>query len=186
MISFKHTVLDRLEEPYHEAVKLILNNEVIAIESDTILGLSCLFTPEALKKLEQIKGRKERFIVAGAKVEHFLDFIDLNSLTDNQLFTLSIFHPKPTTFIVPAKDKVNNVALRLIKPSPLRNLILSLDAPLTTTSANPRGKAPALSQSMLDKYFQDSIYYFPLNSYKSVQTNVSTIIELKSRKIIRE
>ena len=59
-------------------VKALQTQEIIAIPTESIYGLSCVITPEAVTKIINIKQRSNSkgFIIVSSKLDHFLPFID--------------------------------------------------------------------------------------------------------------
>ena len=177
------------------AINQIKNNNIVALPTDTVYGLSSKIEKSALKKLEDTKHRKanKSFILISADVNHLLTYIATDSLTNKQLETLATPTKRPTTWICPINPKYhwlggafNSIAVRLCLHPVIASITTKLDDAITSTSANLSGEIPATSASEISKIFKDSIAYIYSETSIAKNTNVpSTIINLKSGAILR-
>lgn len=173
--------------------KALLADKIVAIETDTILGLSCQVKPVVIDKLIHLKGRDptRSFIIISSSIDHLYDLIDISKMTDVMVETLNKVHERPTTFIVPAKESYLNrhqdhdtIAVRMVRTGAIHDVCLMLRAPIISTSVNKTGNKPALTLLEAIRCFPDSVEY--IGPYEISQSSVpSRIISLENGRIVR-
>lgn len=143
-----------------EAVEILKRGGVVAYPTETVYGLGCDATNErAVKKLFSIKGRSEKNpipILIGSK-EDLADYV--REIPDVAKRWIEDFWPGPLTLVFRAAPKfpaallagTGKVALRVSSHPVAGQLARGLGLPLTTTSANRSGQAPARSADEVRK-----------------------------------
>lgn len=108
------------------------------------------------------------------------------------------FWPGPLTLVFQAKENVfpqellagsGKIGIRMSSDPLAQEICKEFGLPLTTTSANPSGKAPAHSVQELQKYFSDSkLLGGIVDGGDRNSKQVSTVLDVTSEpfKIIRE
>jgi L-threonylcarbamoyladenylate synthase len=139
---------------------------VIAYPTEGVWGLGCLpEDPEAVNRILSMKQRSWRqgLILVGASFEQVEGYI--GHITEEQRSLLQQVWPGPVTFIVPRSEQVpdwiagdsDRVAIRVSAHSVVQGVCSALGQPIVSTSANPGGKAPALSKLTVQRYFRGAI-----------------------------
>ena len=185
-----------LSEPLKAEIIQILNQgEVIAYPTDTLygLGVDACSTP-AIAKLYELKQR------SNAPVSVLVETVDqlfeiASELTMKASELIQKFMPGALTVICKSEypfaqqlySTNGTVGFRIPADNISRNLPNLLGRPITTTSVNPAGLAPATNLAEIAGYFQDNITLTldvgPLNPSRG-----STVIDLTTHpfKILRE
>ncbi len=133
---------------------------VIAYPTETVYGLGCALQPDALARLARLKQRSADkpflLLVEDAAAIHGVQWtVAARSLAEH-------FWPGPLTLALRAEpgafpDEVvsadGTVAVRATSHPAPRALVRALRAPITSTSANARGKPPARSAAEVEAAF---------------------------------
>jgi L-threonylcarbamoyladenylate synthase len=141
-----------MEEVLQHAVDMLKKGGIVAYPTETFYGLGVKFDLEdSLKKLYKIKKRPEEKampLIIGNK-----DLLPVVTLSVNSMAVtlMEKFWPGPLTLIFPAKENLSDyitagtrkVAVRIPGESFALNLAQSTTFPITATSANTSGTAPA-------------------------------------------
>ncbi|MFZ4673236.1 threonylcarbamoyl-AMP synthase [bacterium] len=131
---------------FHEAVKLLKNDEVVAVPSETVFGLAAsIHSPRAIRKIFSLKGRPpiNPLIVHFSSVEQILEFVDIDA---QLLVYLKSMWPGPLTLVAPLKKELdtaitaglNTLAVRIPNHPVFLDLIREV-GPLAAPSANRSG-----------------------------------------------
>lgn len=125
---------------------------LIAYPTETVYGFGCLLQDDALARLAEVKGRADDkpFLVLVGTVS------DLAGVTwsDSARQLARAFWPGPLTLALPAEPGLfhprvvgpaGTIAVRETSHPAVRELLLALGVPLTSTSANAPGEASALT-----------------------------------------
>lgn len=139
-----------------ESIPVIVNHlrsgGVLAYPTETVYGLGCLLEDRPLRQLAAAKGRsddKPFLVLVGTK-----DDLQGVSWPESARRLASHFWPGPLTLALPAVEGVfhprvvgpgGTVAVRCTSHPGVRQLLLALRAPLTSTSANAPGEPSALT-----------------------------------------
>jgi L-threonylcarbamoyladenylate synthase len=141
-------------ETIRSAVRALRDGGVVAVPTDTVFGLVCLFDNDvAIKRIFEIKGRPETKplpLLLGTAVELSLVADDIPSSAWPLIYT---HWPGPLTIIFQAKRSVsrlvtagtNTVGTRVPAHPAVLDLLEAVGLPLASTSANTSGRAPALT-----------------------------------------
>lgn len=146
--------------------KLLQNNQVVAIPTETVYGLAGnIFEEEAIEKIFKIKGRP----LFNPLIVHIHSLSQLDALVSElpeaATRLMKTFWPGPLTLILPKKEGVSNlitagkptVGVRMPKHPMARTLLQGLSFPLAAPSANPFTKISATSAQHVASYFGDEI-----------------------------
>ena len=178
-----------------KAKKYLVNNDCIAVPTETVYGLAAnAYSERAVKRIFKLKKRPK----SNPLIVHYSKISALKNdcLLNKSFYKLyKKFSPGPITFILKLKknSKITNsvtnnkktLAIRFPKHQILRKLLNHLDFPLAAPSANISNKLSAVQASDVKEEFGKKIIYI-LDGGKSVIGLESTIIDLTSTpKILR-
>lgn len=156
-----------MADPRHlneqQAIEALANGAVVALPTESSFALAArLDRPEALAALAHLKsGRGDPIGLMAAHLDAARPWI---ATTDPTTLTLAArYWPGPLSLIFSAAAHTPSVitaggdtlALRVPGLEELRNLLLRVGVPVTATSANPPGAAPALDLDALHDYFPE-------------------------------
>ncbi len=176
------------------AADLMWSGEVIAYPTEAVWGLGCApFDEQAVLKLLALKRRDydKGLILVAADMRQFGAY--LKPLTDAQRQTLAATWPGPNTWIVPdidnlipewVKGRFDSVALRVSAHPLVAGLCRAFGGPIVSTSANPQGKAPALHQWQVKRYFGDSLGMITPGQV-GAEAKPTQIRDLQSGRVVR-
>ena len=136
-------------EKYSEAVKLLRNNEVVGMPTETVYGLAGNALSEvAVKKIFEAKGRPSDnpLIIHISEFNSIYDLVEY--VPENAKKLSDAFWPGPLTVILPKSEKVpycttgnlETVAVRCPAHPVARKLIKLSGCPIAAPSANLSGK----------------------------------------------
>lgn len=177
------------------AAHVLRRQGVLAHPTEAVWGLACdPFSEQAVQRLLDLKGRpKEKgLILISSNIEHFASL--LASLSPELQQRFSAPQTRPTTWIVPDPDhqipawirgQHQGVAVRVSQHPVVHQLTKAFQGPIISTSANPAGKAPAMSLLDIRKYFAGRIDYV-VDGKLGGADRPSRIIDLQSGKILRD
>ncbi|XP_041972060.1 yrdC domain-containing protein, mitochondrial [Aricia agestis] len=182
------------------ASNLLLNEEVIAVPTDTIYGLACSANcPEAIKKLYSIKGRDAAKPVAicVSNISDVRKWGKAEHLQDDLLHSLL---PGPVTLVLEKTKYLDNpylnpqtrkIGIRIPKHEFMNQLTQMLDKPVALTSANFSNEPSSLRIEEFEKLYSRLGAVFNggvLSNGLEVNRSGSTVIDLSQSgvfKIIR-
>ena len=181
-----------------QAIKILQKGGVVVYPTDTAYGLAVDATnAEAVKKLYQLKGRSfhKPIHVIFPRQSDIRRFVRMSPISRK---LMKKFWPGPLTIVLPliARDKswqmlsagTKSLGVRLPKHDLCIQLTKFLDRPITTTSANVSGQAPAYSMAEVRKQFRNVKFQpdYYLDGGKLKKTQPSTVVSLiKDVKILR-
>lgn len=179
-----------------QAANIISDGGVIAYPTSSIWGLgSSISNDLAITKLCKIKQRpadKGLIIIAGAW-QQLANYFP--HLSDEQIDKIITSSDSPCTWLVEDNsNKVNpnikgsntTVAIRIDQHPFVKQLCMQLGEPITSTSANPTGKAPAQNANEVREYFSESVDYIAAGDWQYSPSNKpSDIRDLASGEYIR-
>jgi L-threonylcarbamoyladenylate synthase len=155
--------------PWHleRAVAVVEAGGVVLHATEGVWGLTCdPFNLNAVRKTLALKQRDvaKGLIVVGADSEMFTP--ELSELTNSQRAAVLASWPGAATWILPTlrfpvwiTGGRDSVAARVSGHPQVRALSAAFGAPMVSTSANPGGRAPALSQLKARAYFGGMVDY---------------------------
>ena len=167
---------------------------IIAIPTDTIYGLHCIFSNEStLRKLIGLKGRdRNKGLILLASNVNMVDGLVSFWPGDSRVGLSSIW-PAPLTAILPASENLNpfvapggRVAVRVPSFKRLVELIDMLGEPIVSTSANKSGAPPTTSMREVEEQFPDLDAYLSRRGRHA--KSVSTIVDFTNGegRVVRE
>ncbi|MAM69984.1 MAG: tRNA threonylcarbamoyladenosine biosynthesis protein RimN [Gammaproteobacteria bacterium] len=172
----------------------LLKGGIIAYPTEGVWGLGCdPFNEKAVLRILKLKGREveKGLILAASSLEQIGHL--LSNLSQEHLSLLQQSCPGPDTWLIPDTDQkipqwikgsFATVAVRVSAHPVVKKLCDELGL-LVSTSANPAGKEPALSQEEVESYFSgEDLLIIP--GELGGQDGPSRIVDLESLKIIRE
>jgi len=174
-----------------KAAEVLLRGGVIAYPTEGVFGLGCLpQDTDAVRRVLDIKQREwsKGLILIGAHASQFDDWIELPDAT-----VLPAPDPTcPTTWIVPASDKVaavvrgdnEGLAIRITTNPVASAICRAVDSPIVSTSANLSGQPIAADEEALRAQFTDLVDYVVPGACGPA-SRPSAIRELLSGKILR-
>ncbi len=149
------------EDAMNEAVKILRQGGIVACPTESSYGLCARYDGHtALERIFALKGqrREKPFPLIIGSIQDLL--LVSQEPGPVALKLAQVFWPGPLTLLLPAKDglsgfisKEGKVAVRVPGPSFALELVKRLGLPLTATSANPSGLAPATSARAVLDYF---------------------------------
>lgn len=173
--------------------RLLQQRKIIALPTESIYGLSGIIDPDVVAKLMAIKERDigKGFIIVSRAIQHLLSFVNTKQLTRSQIQKISTPCDKPTTWIVPAQEKIlwltggsANIAIRLTTHPLLATITTQLDQAIISTSANISGQPPATTAQEVSDYFKAQLpYIYPQQQQNQIRP--SQIIDLVSGVVLR-
>lgn len=149
-----------------KAADILLGGGVIAYPTEGVFGLGCLPTDTgAVARILDIKQRdpSKGLILIAANAAQLNDWIELPDgivLPEPDPFS-------PTTWIVPASDKVpaivrgdnSGLAVRITTNPVAQAICLTANSPIVSTSANLSGQDVAPDELSLQQQFDDLVDY---------------------------
>lgn len=160
------------------------NNNVVSVPTDTVYGLSCKLSKDAVNKVINLKKRDsgKGFIIISHDHKHLLKYIDTTRLTKEQARKISTKQDTPTTWIVPGKDSIQwltggkpTVAIRLVDTAIISQICSNIDDAIISTSANISGHEFINNAENISKTFPE-IYVLKTNVKASQPSRIIDII----------
>ncbi len=179
---------------YKLIAEKLLNHQVVAFPTDTVMGLGVIFDDEvAYENLCEVKHRpkdKPYTLMVGDKSE-----ISKYAIIDKKVSkVIDKLLPGPLTMLLKSKDNVPGfvthdtgiIGIRVAPTETIKNIINAAEKPLLVPSANVSGEKPALNSEEVKSIFKDTLGYIVEGN--AVLGKPSTIVDLTSDcpKIIRE
>ncbi|MED7788964.1 Sua5/YciO/YrdC/YwlC family protein [Francisella sp. 19X1-34] len=124
------------------------NNKVVSIPTDTVYGLSCKLSKDAVNKVIDLKKRNSSkgFIIISHDYKHLMKYVDIALLTAEQIEKIATKQDSPTTWIVPGKKSIQwltggkpTIAIRLVDTDIVNQVCSNIDDAIISTSANISG-----------------------------------------------
>ncbi|MDD2433765.1 MAG: L-threonylcarbamoyladenylate synthase [Bacilli bacterium] len=182
------------KKDYSQIIPLFFNDEVIAIPTDTVMGLACLARSEkAYQKLVEVKGRptNKAFAMAVPSVDMLYSYGKINA---QQRRIVETFLPGPLTIVVLKQENIQDyvtagsktIALRVVPEPVVAEVLTSLQEPILLTSANMSGQPSLLTSAEVEKVFNEKIRGIIAGDAGSGLA--TTVVDLtgKEPKILRE
>lgn len=177
-----------------EVVKIIKNNGVGVLPTDTLYGLVGLaFSQKAVKRIYELKSRQpeKQVIVLISNIKDLKKF-GVRIGQKDKIFLKQLW-PNPISVVLPLShdeeisQKIkhltfssDNLAFRIPKSCWLRRL-LKKTGPLVAPSANPEGFPPATTIEEAKKYFNDRADFY-VDGYR-LENKPSTLIKISENGI---
>ncbi|AIT09733.1 translation factor Sua5 [Candidatus Francisella endociliophora] len=159
-------------------------NNVVSIPTDTVYGLSCNISKDAVAKVINLKKRdsSKGFIIISHDFNHLVQYVDITKLSDMQINKLCSKQQQPITWIAPAKKDIQwltggkpTVALRLVNTDIIKDICSKLNNAIISTSANISGQEFINNPIIVNKIFKD-IYVLETQVNSSQPSKIIDII----------
>lgn len=146
--------------------KLLKQNKVVAIPTETVYGLAAnIFNEDALRQIFKIKGRPSN----NPLIVHIHNISQLEELTsdlpEKAVALAKQFWPGPLSLVLPKSDKINSiisaghdtVAVRMPDHKTTLALLKAVDTPIAAPSANPFTRISPTRSEHVFQYFNGQI-----------------------------
>lgn len=151
-----------------KAVKLLRQNELVAIPTETVYGLAGnALSTETVLKIFETKNRPsfDPLIIHTDSVEKIRNYV--THIPDKAMALYKAFAPGPVTCLLPKNEKIHDlvtsgsslVAVRIPNHALTLQLLAQLDFPLAAPSANPFGYISPTSAQHVEQQLGDKINY---------------------------
>jgi L-threonylcarbamoyladenylate synthase len=155
-----------ISKDLHKAIKILVDNKLVAIPTETVYGLAAnAYNEDAVKKIFELKKRPSY----NPLIIHIKSAAQLNDVAkdipEKALQLAKHFWPGPLTLVLKKKDHIpdivtaakDTVAIRVPNHALTLELLNKLDFPLAAPSANPFGSiSPTCAEHVLN-YFKDDL-----------------------------
>lgn len=179
-----------LTKDLDKIISEIINDKVISIPTDTVYGLSCSISKDAVAKVINLKKRdsSKGFIIISHNYKHLLKYADTTKISNEQIDKICSKQPQPTTWIVPGKKDIQwltggktTIAIRLVTTDIVTYICQNINDAIISTSANISREDFINNTTSINKTF-DNIYILE-TEFKSSQP--SRIIDIISEQQYR-
>lgn len=166
----------------NKAVELLNKGALIIYPTDTVYGIGCRADHnEAVAKLLSLKPRKTGFIILCKDWDEAQQWTIENIPDETRKTT------RPTTWVFQAQphissdlcNELHEIAIRVPNYEPLNQLLIAVDSPIVSTSANKPGEHTAQTPEEL------KTLNFPVLEGVIGNQPPSTIIHHRDRTIVR-
>lgn len=173
--------------------KILSLGEVIAYPTEAVWGLGCdPFNEQAVLKILSVKKRpiEKGLILVASHIDQLNGLLD--HLSEEQQQLLLADQGCPATWLIPHRGKIpqwisgehSTVAVRISTHPTVVELCDSFGGMLVSTSANPAGLEPAVTEAEARAYFGSTISHYVAGETGSSE-QPSAIIDLQSGKRLR-
>lgn len=161
-----------LQTEIQAAIKLLNNNKLIILPTDTIHGISAIVAEGNEARINSIKGSplNKPLIILISSIEQAKSFV-----TVDKVFLDNIKTEEPTTVIYSKANEVKTYALRLVTKTDIKEIIDSV-GPIYSTSVNRS------TESILSKFDELSQFSEQISHVfydEELDTNPSKIVDLR-------
>lgn len=174
------------------AAQILHRGGVIAYPTEAVWGLGAdPLDRDAVAYLLELKRRSvdRGLILVAASIEQF-DFL-LAGLRNSDIAKLHMSWPGANTWLIPHRDLIppwicgrhDSVAVRVSAHPVVKSLCERFGGPIVSTSANPRGLAPARNALRARAYFGSAVYYVP--GQVDMHARPSVIRDLLTEQVLR-
>ncbi len=147
-----------------EAVKKLLQGEVVALPTETVYGLGAIVTNEnAIKKIFEIKNRP----VINPLICHIhnVNLLQNYAYIEEYHYKFFKYWPGPLTILFRKKENISNIitanseycAFRIPDHPIFLKILKEVQYPVAAPSANPSGKISPVTPEMVLEYFNNRI-----------------------------
>ena len=183
-----------LKKQVQEAKKHLLNSEVIAFPTETVMGLGVIYNDyQAYELLNRIKNRRED--KPYTLMVKNISSIDEYAYVDEKIRrVIKAFMPGSLTILLKAKENVPSyvthntgvIGIRIPSNKEALALLNEVGVPLLVPSANKAGEKPAYNDKEVKDIFLDELAY--IVSGKCLSGVPSTIVDFSKGEpaLIRE
>jgi L-threonylcarbamoyladenylate synthase len=178
------------------AIGALRRGEVIVFPTETLYGLGAqALNQTAVDAVFRLKGRDPSAPIPVLVADQAMLDQLVATTTPMAKELMQRFWPGPLTLVLPARANIpkpllntsGGIGVRISSQPIAMELVQTLGAPLTATSANPSGAEPARTLAEAINYFSDSVSVFMEGGTLGSKTG-STVAEVRDNKlkIIRE
>ncbi len=173
------------------AIEALKRGEVIVFPTETLYGLGAdALNDEAVSTVFQLKGRDPNIPIPVLIADEPMLGQVVDQIPPLAQALMLEFWPGPLTLVLPARagipkpllNATGGVGIRISSQSIATRLVQDLGRPLTATSANPSGRAPARTLDEAKNYFNGDVKVFidggPLTSITG-----STVAEVQGDRL---
>lgn len=184
-------VKDAKAETFSAVIAALERGDLIVFPTETLYGLGAdALNAAAVEKLYRLKGRDVAnpipVLVANREMLGAM-VVEVPPLAER---LMDQFWPGPLTLVLPARKEIprplvnstGGVGVRISSQAVASELVKGLGRPLTATSANPSGKAPARTVEEAKKYFAGEINIF-IDGGELISKTGSTVAEINGDEI---
>ena len=173
-----------LTKDLDKIISEIIKGNVVSIPTDTVYGLSCNTSKDAVVKVINFKKRDsgKGFIIISHNYEHLLKYADTTKLSNEQIDKISSKQVQPTTWIVPGNKDIQwltggktTIAIRLVTTDIVTYICQSINDAIISTSANISGEDFINDAKSITKTF-DNIYVLETEVRSSQPSRIIDII----------
>jgi L-threonylcarbamoyladenylate synthase len=161
-------------EAVERAVTALRAGKIVVYPTETFYGIGAdAFAPAALERIFAVKGRDAAKTIALIAHDEAMAFSIAREVSDIARRLAKAFWPGPLTIVMPARDGIpdaligpdGGVGIRVSSHPIARALAQGLGRPITATSANRAGEAPARTIAearealggMIEEFIDDGI-----------------------------
>jgi L-threonylcarbamoyladenylate synthase len=178
------------------AVTLLKRGQVVVFPTETLYGLGAnALDPIAVENVFRLKGRDPTTPIPVLVADEAMLAQVVETISPLARRLIHNFWPGPLTLVLPARahipkplvNRAGGVGVRISSQPIATGLIRALGRPLTATSANPSGKAPARTLLEARTYFGDHVSGF-IDGGNLTSRFGSTVAEVQRERlrVIRE
>jgi len=189
-------VNERKAETLLAAVAALERGDVIVFPTETLYGLGAdALDLAAVEKVFELKGRDADAPLPALVADRAMLSLLVAEISPLAEKLMQRFWPGPLTLVLPARkdipkpllNRTGGIGVRISSQPIATELVKSLGRPLTATSANPSGQAPAHTVEEAKKYFADRIEIYIDGGTLTSKTG-STVAEVSGDtiRILRE
>ncbi|MEY8766912.1 MULTISPECIES: L-threonylcarbamoyladenylate synthase [Francisella] len=173
-----------LTKDLNEIISKISDNQAVSIPTDTVYGLSCRISKDAVAKIISLKKRdsSKGFIIISHNYKHLLKYTNTAVLSAQQIKEICSVQEQPTTWIVPGKESIQwlaggkpTIAIRLVTTDIITNICTKIDDAIISTSANISGQDFINNSHSINKTF-NNIYILEREVNSSQPSRIIDII----------
>lgn len=179
------------QENVKSAVKVLQNEEVLALPTETVYGVAVIYdSKKAFDEMVRVKRRSpdKPFALACKSVEDSFKYIEVDDRCKN---IMNKFLPGELTVLVNARKDLpwqvtlgtNVIGIRIPAYPYIQELLTELGKPVLLTSANISGKPTSREYSEVLSYFDNQIG--GIVKGECISKQASTIIDLSKPNEIR-
>jgi L-threonylcarbamoyladenylate synthase len=187
---------DKKADDLSHAVVALKRGEVIVYPTETLYGLGAdALNLDAVERVFQLKGRDPNNPVPVLVENEEMLRALVSEIPPPARALMERFWPGPLTIILPARrdipkplvNSTGGIGVRISCQPIATELVRALGRPLTATSANPSGLAPARTVQQAINYFAGEIEIF-IDAGELTSKTGSTVVEISANgvRIIRE
>ncbi len=182
---------DPRAEPIAAAVAALERGDVIVFPSETLYGLGAdALQGAAVEKVFQLKGRDPRNPIPVLVANREMLFTLVEQIPAAAETLIARFWPGPLTIVLPARagiprplvNATGGIGVRISSQPIAAELLNRLGRPLTATSANPAGMAPARTMDEAIKYFAGQIEVF-IDGGELTSRTGSSVVEIAGERV---